>query len=137
MKTTILTAAALALGITAFAGASQAMQPNPGPYSGPYNGPNVTIQLGGPIFHQRVLTNQQIRFRLQQQGYHDIRILDRGAFRVTARAEDWRGRDFRLVVNARTGGVISRVALNNPRPFPFPGNQGPFPHGPYGGWNNG
>jgi hypothetical protein len=46
---------------------------------------------------------------------------------VTARAEDFRGRDFRLVVNARTGGVISRVALNQPKPFPFPGK--PFyPH---------
>lgn len=124
MRKTLLTAAALALGITAFAGASQAMQPYNGPHS---NGPNITLQFGGPIFHQRVLSNAQLRFRLQQQGYHDIRILNRGAFRVTARAEDFRGRDFRLVVNARTGGVISRVALNNRPNFPRPGNPGPFP----------
>ncbi len=116
MRKTILAAAALALGVTAFAGASQAMQPYPPPHN---SGPNITLQFGGPIFHQRVLSNAQLRVALNRQGYHDIRILDRSPFRVTARAEDRRGRDFRLVVNARTGGVISRVALNTPH-FPFP-----------------
>jgi hypothetical protein len=125
MKKTILTAAVVALGLAGAAGPALAQSGPGGQWSPGHsnNGPNAEFSIqfnSGPNFYRhRALSNQQLRFRLRTQGYHDIRILNRNRLTVTVRAEDWRNRDFVLTVNIYNGRVLSRQALY--RPYPHPG----------------
>ncbi len=126
MKKTILTAAVVALGLAGAAGPALAQSGPGGQWGHPGNsGPNAEFSIqfkSGPNFNRhRVLSNQQIRVRLRAQGYHDIRIVNRDRLRVVVRAEDRRGRDYILTVNAFNGRVLSRQALYRPGPFPRPG----------------
>jgi hypothetical protein len=127
MKKTLLTAAVVALGLAGAAGPVLAQsgpggQKSPGNY---HNGPNAEFSIqfnSGPNFYRhRALSNTQLRFRLRNQGYHDIRFVNRNRLTVTVRAEDRRNRDFILTVNAYNGRVISRQALYRPGPWPRPG----------------
>jgi hypothetical protein len=125
MRKILLTAAVIALGLAGTASPSLAQM---GPWHPGYpgnTGPNAefSLQFGyGPGFHrQRTLTNAQIRYRLRQQGYHDIRFHSRTRLTVAVRAEDRRSRDWILTVSLRTGHVLNRQALYRPFRGPGPG----------------
>jgi hypothetical protein len=90
----------------------------------PANAGNLTVQFGygGPSFgyhdggygwgdhgprRHRWLSPQEVRRELRDRGYREIRYLDRRGAIYQVRAER-RGRDFFLVVSARTGEILSR-----------------------------
>ena len=69
-------------------------------------------RYGAPKDHyQRTLSPQQVRRILRSKGYRGIRYVDRRGTIYQARVEDFRGRDYRLIVSARTGAILERQRL--------------------------
>jgi hypothetical protein len=76
------------------------------PYNQVQNGYNgATYDYGRGYRH--ILSEDQVRWRLRNQGFHRIHDIDRNHGRYTARARDGHGRPVFVVVSARTGEVLS------------------------------
>ena len=83
----------------------------------PANAANLSIQIGnsgwnGHGYHQshdrwdRGVSPREVRRILRHRGFNEIRFLDRQGRIYVARAEDRRGRDYRIIVSARNGAII-------------------------------
>jgi len=59
-----------------------------------------------PGRHWDRLSEREIRSVLRRAGYHEIRILDRDRRTYTVRAENRRGRDFIVTMNAYNGRIL-------------------------------
>lgn len=84
-------------------------------------GVSVTIQTGHPGYYHApghyapvrygyTISPQRVRQILRSQGYRDIKFVDRRGAIYQARAER-RGREYRVVISARTGAILERTRL--------------------------
>jgi hypothetical protein len=60
-----------------------------------------------PSAYRPVLSEDQVRWRLRNQGFHRIYDIDRHQNRYTARGRDSYGRPVTVVVSAHTGAILN------------------------------
>jgi len=112
-KTTMIAAGAL---IAASAATVPAAQADSVRFNLQFGTPNATIQFGtphrGPRWQRHKLSPQDARRVLRNQGFRNIRFLDRRGSVYVARAVAYNGRPYTVRVNAYSGRIVAQYAVD-------------------------
>jgi hypothetical protein len=65
-----------------------------------------SADYGRSYGHRHILSEDQVRWRLRNQGFHRVHDIDFRNGRYVATARDGYGRPVRVVVSARTGEIL-------------------------------